>query len=147
MRSHAPILNSDVRWSEEIACGHTVPLRVQEDLQREVTSLVGTDDKNSDIIVGRVVGVLATSGDWWILRHWLSSHCAERDAGWGVQDGCGKLFTVGEFKSGGCAVGNYRGVGVGSPLEVGTSWDTCDIVLDQDLFSAVQESDTSSDRG
>jgi len=32
MRSHAPILNSDVGGSEEIACGHTVPLWVQEDL-------------------------------------------------------------------------------------------------------------------
>jgi hypothetical protein len=76
VRSNAPILDRNIWWSKEIASGHTVPLRVQEDLQRKVTSLVGGNDQNGNTRVRRVLGVLA-SRDRWILGHGIGSHCTE----------------------------------------------------------------------
>jgi hypothetical protein len=59
-----------------------------------------------------------------------------------------KLLSGDRHFEGGCRTVESDGrVGVGSPLYVGSGWNTGDIVLDKNLLSAVQESDTSSDGG
>jgi hypothetical protein len=119
------------------------PLRAQEHLVapcRPVRWSVHCENRNAFVL--EIHGVLASRQGWVGRRTgWLGR--GECHARWGVQKRCNKGLTT-QDKSGSRAVRGDRGVSVSSPLHRLARGCAGNVVLDENLSTTVQESDTSS---
>ena len=143
MRSQVPLVDSDIWGSLEIRCCHSRPLRVNQNLVARISSLWVVNDQDSHTGQWRVTG-RAALGDGGVFRGRRRKGCGPCSSGGSGQNrGHGSLRV--EDKGGSGRVDGDGCVGVSSPLDVGTRWDTGNVVLNQELFSVVDVSDSSFD--
>lgn len=138
MACKGPVVNGNESGSQELARGHAIPLRVEQDLQ-VVRAGLESDGKDGD---ARVRLIDHVGRKWRIGRVADRVKGLEGNAGGGVEDRDLHDLALQGQGSGGSVDGDGR-IGVHAPLDLGG--DGSNVILKKHLLSAVNHANTTLD--